>query len=149
MLVINGLTKTYGEKTAVDGLSLHIQPGEIYGFIGPTGAGKTTTLKSVCGLLPFDKGEIQIGGVSVTADPIACKKQLAYVPDKKTEHEITMRPEGIESVHPHYAISWRNNWMLRQTDSVANYVAHSWGRVAQYTNKALRQRKIIIKFNER
>ncbi len=81
MLVINNLTKTYGSKTAVDNLSLHIRPGEIYGFIGPNGAGKTTTLKSACGILPFDKGEITLGGISVKADPIACKRMLAYVPD--------------------------------------------------------------------
>lgn len=81
MLVINNLTKVYGSKTAVDNLSLHIRPGEIYGFIGPNGAGKTTTLKSVCGLLPFDGGHITIDGISVKDDPIECKTRIAYVPD--------------------------------------------------------------------
>ena len=81
MLQIEHLTKTYGEKKAVDDLSLHILPGEIYGFIGHNGAGKTTTLKSVAGILRFDAGEIRIGGPSIRTDPLACKRKLAYIPD--------------------------------------------------------------------
>ena len=81
MLRIEHLTKTYGEKKAVDDLSLHIQPGEIYGFIGHNGAGKTTTLKSVTGILPFDQGEIFIDGTSIKQDPLGCKKKIAYIPD--------------------------------------------------------------------
>ena len=81
MLKINHFTKTYGEKKAVDDLSLHIQAGEIYGFIGHNGAGKTTTLKSVAGIMQFDSGEILVDGVSMKADPIACKKKIAYIPD--------------------------------------------------------------------
>ncbi len=81
MLDIQHLTKTYGEKKAVDDLSLHIAPGEIYGFIGHNGAGKTTTLKSVVGILQFDQGEITISGKSIKTDPLACKRLLAYIPD--------------------------------------------------------------------
>ena len=81
MLCIQHLTKRYGEKKAVDDLSLHIAPGEIYGFIGHNGAGKTTTLKAVVGILPFEEGEITINGVSVKTDPLTCKRQLAYIPD--------------------------------------------------------------------
>ena len=81
MLDIQHLTKTYGEKKAVDDLTLHIVPGEIYGFIGHNGAGKTTTLKSVVGILQFDQGEITIGGKSIKTDPLACKRLLAYIPD--------------------------------------------------------------------
>ena len=81
MLYIQHLTKRYGEKKAVDDLSLHIAPGEIYGFIGHNGAGKTTTLKSVVGILQFDEGEITIDGHSVRADPLTCKRELAYIPD--------------------------------------------------------------------
>lgn len=81
MLNIQHLTKVYGEKKAVDDLSLHIAPGEIYGFIGHNGAGKTTTLRSVVGILQFDAGEITIGGKSIRTDPIACKRELAYIPD--------------------------------------------------------------------
>ena len=81
MLIIEHLTKKYGETKAVDDLSLHIQPGEIYGFIGHNGAGKTTTLKSVAGILQFDEGTITVNGHSVLEDPLAAKKDLAYIPD--------------------------------------------------------------------
>ena len=81
MLKIEHLTKTYGEKKAVDDLSLHILPGEIYGFIGHNGAGKTTTLKSIAGILQFDRGSILIDGKSIREDPLGCKRELAYIPD--------------------------------------------------------------------
>ncbi len=81
MLKIENLTKVYGDKKAVDDLSLHIAPGEIYGFIGHNGAGKTTTLKSVAGILQFDAGEIYINGKSVKEQPLECKKEIAYIPD--------------------------------------------------------------------
>ena len=88
MLYIDHLTKTFGEKKAVDDLSLHIAPGEIYGFIGHNGAGKTTTLKSVVGIQQFDAGKITIGGHSIQDDPIACKKMLAYIPDNPDLYEF-------------------------------------------------------------
>ena len=81
MLKIEHLTKTYGDKKAVDDLTLHIGAGEIYGFIGHNGAGKTTTIKSCCGILQFDKGEIYIDGVSIKEDPLGCKRKMAYIPD--------------------------------------------------------------------
>ncbi len=88
MLNIQHLTKNYGDKKAVDDLSLRIAPGEIYGFIGHNGAGKTTTLKSVVGIQQFDEGEITIGGKSVKEDPLGCKKQLAYIPDNPDLYEF-------------------------------------------------------------
>ena len=81
MLRIENVTKIYGDKKAVDQLSLHIQPGELYAFIGHNGAGKTTTIKACCGILQFDEGEIYIDGVSIKEDPLACKKKIAYIPD--------------------------------------------------------------------
>ena len=87
MLKIEHLTKTFGDKKAVDDLSLHIAPGEIYGFIGHNGAGKTTTLKSVVGIQKFDEGEITICGTSIKADPLTCKKQIAYIPDNPDLYE--------------------------------------------------------------
>jgi len=88
MLSITNFTKTYGDKKAVDDLSLHIAPGEIYGFIGHNGAGKTTTLKAVAGILQFDAGEILINGSSIKTDPLACKKQIAYIPDNPDMYEF-------------------------------------------------------------
>ena len=87
MLKITHLTKQYGEKKAVDDLSLEIKPGEIYGFIGHNGAGKTTTLKSVVGILQFDAGEILIDGTSIKADPLTCKRKIAYIPDNPDIYE--------------------------------------------------------------
>ena len=81
MLDIRHLTKRYGEKTAVNDLTLHISPGEVYGFIGHNGAGKTTPLKACMGILSFDAGEIAVDGHSIKDDPIACKKVMAYIPD--------------------------------------------------------------------
>lgn len=88
MLKIDYLTKTYGDKRAVDDLTLHIRPGEIYGFIGHNGAGKTTTIKAVTGILQFDSGEIFVDGKSVKNDPLACKKVLAYIPDNPDMYEF-------------------------------------------------------------
>ena len=88
MLRIEHLTKVYGEKRAVDDLSLHIQPGEIYGFIGHNGAGKTTTLKAVAGILRFDAGEIYINGRSVKDAPLDCKREIAYIPDNPDLYEF-------------------------------------------------------------
>lgn len=88
MLNIQHLTKTYGEKKAVDDLSLHIKPGEMYAFIGHNGAGKTTTIKSCCGLLDFDSGDIYVDGISIKDDPIECKKRIAYIPDNPDLYEF-------------------------------------------------------------
>ena len=87
MLKIDHLTKTYGEKKAVDDLSLHIRAGEIYGFIGHNGAGKTTTLKAVAGILQFDAGEIIVNGRSIRTQPLDCKRDMAYIPDNPDLYE--------------------------------------------------------------
>ena len=88
MLKIENLTKTYGEKRAVDNLSIHIKSGEIYGFIGHNGAGKTTTIKAACGILKIDKGEIYIDGVNLKQNPIECKSKIAYIPDNPDLYEF-------------------------------------------------------------
>lgn len=88
MLKIKELTKLYGDKRAVDKLTLNIAPGEIYGFIGHNGAGKTTTIKSCCGILRFEEGEILVDGISVNDNPLECKKRLAYIPDNPDMYEF-------------------------------------------------------------
>lgn len=88
MLRIEHLTKKYGEKKAVDDLSIHILPGEIYGFIGHNGAGKTTTIKACCGILGFDEGRIFVDGINVAENPLECKKRLAYIPDNPDLYEF-------------------------------------------------------------
>ncbi len=81
MLNITHLTKRYGDKVAVDDLSLEIKSGEIYGFIGHNGAGKTTTIKAVVGILDFEQGQILVDGDSIKDKPLQCKKKIAYIPD--------------------------------------------------------------------
>ena len=96
MLKIENLTKRYGDKKAVDGLSLTIAPGEIYGFIGHNGAGKTTTLKACMGLIDFDEGDIYVDGKSVKEEPIECKRISAYIPDNPSLYEFMT---GIKYLH--------------------------------------------------
>ena len=105
MLRIEHFMKTYGEKVAVEDLSLHIAPGEIFGFIGHNGAGKTTTLKACCGILPFDKGDIFIGGKSIKSDPIGCKREMAYVPDNPDLYEFLTGIQYLNFVADIYGVS--------------------------------------------
>lgn len=93
MLKIENLTKRYGDKTVLKGISLHIQKGEIYGFIGHNGAGKSTTIKSCVGILKFEDGEIYIDGLSIKKQPLECKKAIAYIPDNPDLYEFM---KGIE-----------------------------------------------------
>jgi len=105
MLKIEHLTKTYGDKKAVDDLSLHIMPGEIMGFIGHNGAGKTTTLKACCGILQFDAGEITVDGASVKAEPIACKEKIAYIPDNPDLYEFLTGIQYLNFIADVYKVS--------------------------------------------
>lgn len=105
MLKIEHLTKVYGEKKAVDDLSLHIKPGEIYGFIGHNGAGKTTTLKSCCGILQYDSGEITVDGVSVKSNPLTCKKKIAYIPDNPDLYEFMTGIQFLDFVSDIFDVS--------------------------------------------
>ena len=105
MLKIENLTKTYGTKKAVDNLSLHILPGQIYGFIGHNGAGKTTTIKACCGILQGDQGESYINGVSVKTDPLTAKKCLAYIPDNPDLYEFMTGIQFLNFVADIYGVS--------------------------------------------
>lgn len=105
MLRIDHFTKIYGGKKAVDDLSLHIRPGEIYGFIGHNGAGKTTTLKACCGILQFDQGDISVGGVSIRRDPMACKQAIAYIPDNPDLYEFLTGVQFLNFIADVYQVS--------------------------------------------
>ena len=104
MLKIEHLTKTYGKKKAVDDLSLHILPGEIYGFIGHNGAGKSTTIKSAVGILKFDEGKIIINGKTLADDPLGCKRDLAYIPDHPDLYEFMSGIKFLNFVGDIFAI---------------------------------------------
>ena len=105
MLKIEHLTKVYGDKKAVDDLSLHIRPGEIYGFIGHKGAGKTTTIKSCCGILQYDSGEVFVDGVSMKENPIACKEKIAYIPDNPDLYEFMTGIQFLNFVADIFGVS--------------------------------------------
>lgn len=104
MLQITNLTKTYGEKRAVDNLTLHIGKGEIYGFIGHNGAGKTTTIKSCAGILQFDEGEILIDGLSIKKQPLECKKKIAYIPDNPDLYEFLSGIKYLNFIADMYSV---------------------------------------------
>ena len=87
MIEIKNLVKSYGNKKAVDDISFNVNDGELFAFIGHNGAGKTTTIKSIVGINDFDSGDILINGKSIKEKPIACKKEIAYVPDNPDLYE--------------------------------------------------------------
>ncbi|MDR1642794.1 MAG: ABC transporter ATP-binding protein [Clostridiales bacterium] len=116
MLIIEGLTKSYGSKKAVDNLSLHIEPGEICGFIGHNGAGKTTTIKAVCGILQFDAGSITICGSSVEKDPIKCKSQIAYIPDNPDMYTFMPGVKYLNFIADVYKVKGRNKKIKKYAD---------------------------------
>lgn len=118
MLQIDHLSKIYDGSKAVDDLSLHIHPGEIYGFIGHNGAGKTTTLKSVAGILRFEEGQILIGGKSIQEDPIACKQIMAYIPDNPDLYEFMTGTKYLNFIADVFRVSTED----RKT-RIADYAA--------------------------
>jgi ABC-2 type transport system ATP-binding protein len=105
MLKIAHLTKTYGSKKAVDDLNLHIQKGEIYGFIGHNGAGKTTTIKSCAGILQFDAGDIWVDGMPLKEKPLDCKRIIAYLPDNPDLYEFFTGIKYVEFIADIYGVS--------------------------------------------
>ncbi len=105
MLKISGLTKTYGQKKAVDDLSLHIAPGELYAFIGHNGAGKTTTIKACCGILKPDSGEITVDGMSMSAHPLECKSKIAYIPDNPELYDYLTGIQYIDFISDIFRVS--------------------------------------------
>ena len=108
MLTIEHLTKSYGgDVKAVDDLSLTVMPGDIYGFIGHNGAGKTTTLRAVAGILSFDSGSIRVNGMSIAENPIACKREMAYIPDNPDLYEHLTGIQYLNFVADIYGVSAR------------------------------------------
>ena len=116
MLKIENFTKTYGQKKAVDNLSLEIENGHIYGFIGHNGAGKTTTLKSIGGIMEFDQGNIYIDNKSIKEEPLACKKVMAYIPDNPDLYEYLTGIKYLNFIADVYGVS-----QAERTDRIKKY----------------------------
>ena len=144
MLKIEHLTKTYGEKKAVDDLTLHIAPGEIYGFIGHNGAGKTTTLKSVVGILQFDEGEILINGKSIRTAPLDCKRDIAYIPDNPDLYDYMSGIKYLNFIADIFGVSAVDrNERIRKYSELFELTADLAQPIAAYSH-GMKQKLAII-----
>ena len=144
MLKIEGLTKIYGDKKAVDNLTLHIHPGEVYGFIGHNGAGKTTTLKSIVGILKFESGQITIDGTSVVEDALECKKKIAYIPDNPDLYEYMSGSKYLNFVADIFQISKEErDEKIQKYGDIFEMTDHLAEPIASYSH-GMRQKLAII-----
>ena len=144
MLNIQHFTKTYGEKRAVDDLSLHIAPGEIYGFIGHNGAGKTTTLKAAVGILQFDAGEITIGGHSIQTEPLACKRLLAYIPDNPDLYDFMSGIQYLNFIADVFGIPAAERWVRIEPYADAFELTGDLGQPISAYSHGMKQKLAII-----
>ena len=144
MLNIQHFTKTYGEKRAVDDLSLHIAPGEIYGFIGHNGAGKTTTLKAAVGILQFDAGEITIGGHSIQTEPLACKQLLAYIPDNPDLYDFMSGIQYLNFIADIFGIPAAERWARIEPYADAFELTGDLGQPISAYSHGMKQKLAII-----
>ena len=144
MLNIQHFTKTYGEKRAVDDLSLHIAPGEIYGFIGHNGAGKTTTLKAAVGILQFDAGEITIGGHSIQTEPLACKRLLAYIPDNPDLYDFMSGIQYLNFIDDVFGIPAAERWARIEPYADAFELTGDLGQPISAYSHGMKQKLAII-----
>ena len=144
MLKIEHLTKTFGEKKAVDDLSLHIAPGEIYGFIGHNGAGKTTTLKAAVGILQFDAGEITIGGHSIQTEPLACKRLLAYIPDNPDLYDFMSGIQYLNFIADVFGIPAAERWARIEPYADAFELTGDLGQPISAYSHGMKQKLAII-----
>lgn len=144
MLIIEHLNKLYGNKKAVDDLSLHIRPGEIYGFIGHNGAGKTTTLKACCGILEYDSGEITVDGVSMKQDPITCKSKIAYIPDNPDLYDFMTGIQYLNFVADVFGVSEKERQdKIRSLADSFEITADLAGAISSYSH-GMKQKLAII-----
>lgn len=144
MLKIQHLTKMYGNKKAVDDLSLHICPGEIYGFIGHNGAGKTTTLKSVVGILQFEFGEILIDGKSIVKNQLECKREIAYIPDNPDLYDYMTGIKYLNFVSDIYGINEKDrNELIHKYSDIFEITGDLAQPIAAYSH-GMKQKLAII-----
>lgn len=144
MLKIEHLSKSYGSKKAVDDLTIHIQKGEIYAFIGHNGAGKTTTIKACAGILRFDEGEIYIDGISVKDNPLATKKLIAYIPDNPDLYEFYTGIQYLNFIADIYGVSQpdRENRIRQYADLFE--ITADLGQVISAYSHGMKQKLAVI-----
>ena len=144
MLRIENLTKRYGEKTAVNNLSLHIAPGEIYGFIGHNGAGKTSTLKCIVGIQDFDEGEIYINSKSIKNQPIECKKLFAYIPDNPDIYDFMTGIQYLNFVADIFEVSQQERSELIKKYADMFEISGSLNDAINSYSHGMKQKLVII-----
>ncbi|MDY6017045.1 MAG: ABC transporter ATP-binding protein [Oscillospiraceae bacterium] len=144
MLTIKNLTKKYGDKVAVDNLSLEIAPGEIYGFIGHNGAGKTTTIKSCCGIIGFDEGEILIDGVSIKDKPLECKRKMAYIPDNPDIYDFLSGIKYLNFIADIYGIPKEEREQKIRKYADMFEITDSLGETISSYSHGMKQKLVII-----
>lgn len=144
MLKIENLTKRYGEKTAVNNLSLHIAPGEIYGFIGHNGAGKTSTLKCIVGIQDFDEGEIYIDSKSIKKQPIECKRLFAYIPDNPDIYDFMTGIQYLNFVADIFEVSQQERSELIKKYADMFEISGSLNDAINSYSHGMKQKLVII-----
>lgn len=145
MLKIQSLTKIYkGGKKAVDNLSLEVEAGDIYGFIGHNGAGKTSTIKCVVGIQNFDRGEILIDGISVKEHPLECKQRLAYVPDNPDLYEYLTGIQYLNFVADIFNISKADREERIQRESDMFGMTSALGDLISSYSHGMKQKLALI-----
>ncbi|MGG4343643.1 ABC transporter ATP-binding protein [Paenibacillus lautus] len=145
MLTIRHFTKSYkGGKKAVDDLNLVVEKGDIYGFIGHNGAGKTTTIRSVVGVLDFEEGDIEIDGISIKKDPVACKKVTAYIPDNPDLYDHLTGIQYLNFIGDLYSVSKTDRELLIQKYGDAFQITASLGNLISSYSHGMKQKLAII-----
>ena len=144
MLKIENLTKRYGEKIAVNNLSLHIAPGEISGFIGHNGAGKTSTLKCIVGIQDFDEGEIYIDSKSIKKQPIECKRLFAYIPDNPDIYDFMTGIQYLNFVADIFEVSQQERSELIKKYADMFEISGSLNDAINSYSHGMKQKLVII-----
>lgn len=145
MLEIKNLTKTYhGGKTAVSNLSLHIQSGDIYAFIGHNGAGKTTTIKCIAGIQKFDAGEIRIDGMSILEKPVQCKAKMAYIPDNPDIYEYLTGIQYLNFIADVFGVSAEERVKRIREEAADFEITEALGDLISSYSHGMRQKLVII-----
>lgn len=145
MLRIENLTKRYkGGKTALSDLTLHVEAGDIYGFIGHNGAGKTTTLKCVAGIHGFDAGSIHINGISIAEQPLACKKQFAYIPDNPDLYEYLTGIQYLNFIADIFEIPKKDRELRIRQEAEAFELTPALGDLISSYSHGMKQKLAII-----
>lgn len=145
MLKITNLTKIYkGGKRAANNVNIHVQAGDIYGFIGHNGAGKTTTIKCVVGIHDFDEGEILINGMSVKNEPIKCKEIMAYIPDNPDLYEYLTGIQYLEFIADVFGVSAVERERRIKREAEAFEITSALGDLISSYSHGMKQKLAII-----